>query len=242
MLQSKVAIVTGAGSGIGRAVARALQVAGARVALLGRRKELVEEAREAIHAEPGTTLTFEVDVTHRAALAAAIKAIEESWGRIDILVNNAGTNTPRRALEDIAPEDWDQVVGVNLTGAYNATRACLPALRRCGAGIVINIGSTSSLRPTRLAGIAYVSSKHAIVGFSACIALEERKHGIRATAIHPGEVDTAILEKRPTPVSAERRRLMLRPEDIAEAVVFAATRPPHVSVPTMVVEPSSQEF
>ena len=242
MLQSKVAIITGAGSGIGRAVARALHLAGARVALLGRRRELVEEVEKSLKAERGTTLVFAADVTRRSDLATAIQKVEEAWGRIDILVNNAGTNTPRRGLEDISPEDWDQVVGINLTGAYNATRACLPALRRAGTGLVINIGSTSGFRPSKLAGIAYASSKHAIVGFTACVALEEKKHGIRATAIHPGEVDTPILEKRPTPVSAERRKAILRPEDVAEAVVFAATRPAHVTVPVLVIEPVAQDF
>ncbi len=234
--------MTGAGSGIGRACARSLHAAGGRVALLGRRRELLEETAAALEASPGAVLSLPVDVTDRAAVARAIAMVEEAWGRIDVLVNNAGTNTPRRSLEEIAPEDWDHVVQVNLTGAYNVTRAALPALRRAGSGIVINIGSTSALRASKLAGIAYVAAKHAIAGFTASIQLEERPHGLRATAIHPGEVDTPILEKRLTPVSSGRRRAILRPEDVAEAVLFAATRPPSVAIPVMVIEPVVQDF
>lgn len=242
MLESKIAIVTGAGSGIGRAVARSLHTAGARVALFGRRQELLDETIATLGAAPGTAVGIAVDVTDRQGVDRAVAAVEALWGRIDIVVNNAGTNTPRRALGDIDPHDWDQVIDINLTGPYNVTRAALPALRRSSAGQVINIGSTSGFRPSRLAGIAYASSKHAIVGFTACIQLEEKRHGLRATAIHPGEVDTPILEKRPQPVSEERRKAILRSEDVAEAVLFAATRPVHVVVPVLVIEPTSQDF
>ncbi|HVR73157.1 MAG TPA: SDR family oxidoreductase, partial [Planctomycetota bacterium] len=249
----RVAVVTGAGSGIGRAIAAALYRAGMKVALLGRRRGLLEETRRLIEAPraggrprggsaAGRVLAVPVDVSNRAAAGRAIRRIEKAWGRLDILVNNAGTNTPRRSLEEISPEDWDQVLAVNLTGVYNVTRAALPALRKSGSGHVINIGSISGLRASKVAGIAYTSSKHAVQGFTATIAIEERAHGIRATVIHPGEVDTPILERRPAPVSAERRKVMLRPEDVAETVLFAATRPPRVSLPLIIVEPTAQDF
>lgn len=240
-LQGQAGIVTGAGSGIGRAVARALLDAGMKLALLGRRREALEETAAGARAETERVI-LPVDVADRAAVSEAIRQVEERWPKVDLLVNNAGLNTPRRALEDIAPEDWDHVVAVNLTGAFNVTRAALPLLRREGGARVINIGSTSAFRPSRVAGIAYTSSKHALAGFTATIGLEEQKNGIRATAIHPGEVDTPILEKRPTPVSAERRARILRPEDVADVVLFVATRPPQVAVPLIVVEPASQDF
>jgi NADP-dependent 3-hydroxy acid dehydrogenase YdfG len=242
MLQSKVAIVTGAGTGIGRACARLLHAAGARVALLGRREDLLEESRRELGGDAETTLAHAVDVRDREGVVRAVATVEKKWGRIDILVNNAGTNTPRRSMEAIDPDDWDQVVDVNLTGAYNVTRAALGALRRAEGGLVINIGSTSGVRASTLAGIAYVASKHGIVGFTEALRLEEKPYGLRATAIHPGEVDTPILEKRPSPVSAERRKALLRPDDVAQAVLFVATRPTSVTVPTMVIEPFLQEF
>ena len=126
-----------------------------------------------------------------------------------------------------------------MTGVCPSPASCR---RRAGNGIVINIGSTSGVRASKLAGIAYVSAKHAIAGFTASVGLEEKAHGIRATVIHPGEVDTPILEKRPSPVSAERRRAILRPEDVADTVLFAATRGPAVSLPVIVIEPVVQDF
>jgi NAD(P)-dependent dehydrogenase (short-subunit alcohol dehydrogenase family) len=234
-------IVTGAGSGIGRAAARSLHAAGARVALLGRRKELLDESAAGLEDSGGRALVLPVDVADRDGVGRAVARVEEAWGRIDILVNNAGINTPRRSLEEISPEDWDRVVAVNLTGPYNVTRAALPALRRSGHGLVITIGSVSGFRASRLGGIAYIAAKHGVLGFSATIQVEERKHGIRATAIHPGEVDTPILEKRPTPVPPERRRVLLRSEDVAEAVLFVATRPQGVVIPTLVIEPLAQD-
>jgi NADP-dependent 3-hydroxy acid dehydrogenase YdfG len=229
--------VTGAGSGIGRAAAIALGGAGAAVALLGRRRDLLEETRGLIG--PGSrTLVVPVDISDRAAVNEAIARVAAELGTIDIIVNNAGTNMPRRSLADIDPADWDQVIDVNLTGAYNVTRAALDALRR-SRGLVINIGSTAAVYASRIPGIAYTASKHAIAGFTAALRQEERAHGIRATAIHPGEVDTPILEKRPEPVSTERRGVILRSEDVAEAVLFVATLPARACVPEMVIEPTA---
>jgi len=241
-LADRVAVVTGAGSGIGRAAAAALHGAGARVALLGRRRQLLEETRDLLGARGDGVLVEPLDVGDRDAVRAAIERVETAWGRIDILVNSAGTNTPRRALAETEPEVWDEIVAANLTGAYNLTQACLPALRRAGSGLLINVGSIAGFRASRLAGIAYTASKHGLVGFTAALALEEKPHGLRATAIHPGEVNTPLLEKRPSPVGEERRRNMLRPEDVAEAVLFVATRPAHVALPVVVIEPQTQDF
>jgi NADP-dependent 3-hydroxy acid dehydrogenase YdfG len=230
-------VITGAGSGIGRASAAALAGAGARIALLGRRKASLEDSARACEAAPGDFLVLPADVADRASVDRAMARVLEEWGRVDILVANAGTNTRRRAIGDMPPEEWDEVIAINLTGVYNAVHAALPALREAKDGLVIVIGSTAGLQASRVPGIAYTASKHALVGFTATLRVEEREHGLRATAIHPGEVDTPILEKRPVPVTEERRQAILRPEDVAEAVLFAATRPPRVCLPVMVIEP-----
>ena len=109
------------------------------------------------------------DVADRSAVDQSIARAAAELGRIDIVVNNAGTNTPKRALGNIDPADWDAVVGVNLTGAYNVTRASLEALRRSGHGLVINVGSTAAVYASRIPGIAYTASKHAITGFTAAL-------------------------------------------------------------------------
>jgi NADP-dependent 3-hydroxy acid dehydrogenase YdfG len=238
-LAGKAAIVTGAGSGIGRAAAVALSGAGAAVALLGRRRDLLEETR-ALLAPDARAVILPVDVADRSAAEESVARAAAELGRIDIVVNNAGTNMPRRSFAEIDPADWDAVLAVNVTGAYNVTRAALESLRRSGDGLVINIGSTAAVYASRLPGIAYTASKHAIAGFSAALREEERSHGIRATVIHPGEVDTPILEKRPEPVSAERRRVILRPEDVAAAVLFVATLPGRACVTEMVIEPAAK--
>jgi NAD(P)-dependent dehydrogenase (short-subunit alcohol dehydrogenase family) len=237
-LAGKAAIVTGAGSGIGRAIAQSLSGAGAAVALLGRRRELLDETRGLLDAS-ARALVVPLDVADRPTVDESIARVAAELGAIDIVVNNAGTNTPRRSLADIDPADWDAVIEVNLTGAYNVTRASLEALRRSGDGLVINVGSTAAVYASRIPGIAYTASKHAITGFTAALRQEERAHGIRATALHPGEVDTPILEKRPEPVSAERRRVILRPEDVAAAVLFIALLPGRACVPEMVIEPTA---
>jgi NADP-dependent 3-hydroxy acid dehydrogenase YdfG len=122
------------------------------------------------------------------------------------------------------------------------TRAALPGAPALGARPRHHGSAPCPVSaPRGSAGFAYIAAKHGVLGFSATIQVEERKHGIRATAIHPGEVDTPILEKRPTPRAAERRRVLLRSEDVAEAVLFVATRPPGVVIPTLVIEPLAQD-
>jgi NADP-dependent 3-hydroxy acid dehydrogenase YdfG len=242
-LSGKVAVVTGAGTGIGRAAAAALHEAGARVALLGRRQAPLEACAAALSERgEGRALALPADVTDREGLARAIDSVLSRWERIDILVNNAGTNIPRRSLAETSPADWDEVVAVNLTGAFNAVQAVLPALRRQGSGHIINIGSTSALRASKLGGAAYCAAKHGIVALNDIINQEGKEYGVRGTAIHPGEVDTPILDKRPQPVSEERRRAILRPEDIARAVLFAAASPPRVVVSEIVVKPLGQDW
>jgi NAD(P)-dependent dehydrogenase (short-subunit alcohol dehydrogenase family) len=236
-LAGKTALVTGAGTGIGRASATALSRAGARVALVGRRESALAETARECRAADRDVLLHPADVSDRASVDRAVGRAIEEWGRLDILVANAGINTRRRSMAEITPEEWDDVIAVNLTGVYNAVRAALPHLRSAGDGLVIVIGSTAALGASKLPGIAYTASKHALVGFTATLRIEEREHGLRATAIHPGEVDTPILDKRPVPVSEERRQAILRPEDVGEAVLFAATRPARVCIRVMVIEP-----
>jgi len=243
-LEGKVAVVAGAGTGIGRASAVALVREGARALLAGRRADPLHEtarlAEDAAGDRNGThTFVVPTDVSVREAVARLVERMAETCGRADILVNSAGINTQKRALADVAPEDWDRVVDVNLTGAFNLYRAFLPHLRRT-RGVVINISSMAGIRVGLLGGAAYCASKHGMNALTQSINLEEWRNGIRACVICPGEVDTPILEARATPVTPEHRATMLLPEDVASAVLFAATQPQRALVDLITIRPSAQ--
>jgi NADP-dependent 3-hydroxy acid dehydrogenase YdfG len=236
----KVALITGAGSGIGRATARAFAAEGARLALVGRRLEALQETAAGL--EPERVLLCPCDVAERPAVEAAVARTLERYGRIDILLNNAGTNVKPRATATVDPAAFDTVIAVNLTGVFSMTHAVLPAMRAQGDGVIVNISSIAGLRGSELTGPAYAASKHGVVAMTNVLNAEEREHGIRACAICPGEVDTPILMTRPDPPDAARRALMLQPEDIAATVLFVASLPPRASVPLVVIKPTVQLF
>lgn len=236
----QVVCVTGAGTGIGRAVVREFSAAGARVALFGRRREKLQEAAEGLDAE--RVRICACDVADRAALGHEVAAVEALWGGVSILVNNAGINTNPRSVAEVDPSDWDRTVAINLTGVFNATRAVLAGMRARGGGLVITVASIAGLRASKLAGAAYSASKHGAVALTHSLNEEEVENGIRACAICPGEVETPILEQRVEKVSAERRAAMLQPEDVAAAALFVARLPARACVPELVIKPTVQIF
>jgi NADP-dependent 3-hydroxy acid dehydrogenase YdfG len=241
LLEGKVALVTGGGSGVGAAVARQFAQAGARVVVVGRRAEQLQATCEAITSGPPARQVV-ADVVDRAQVAALLEQIVGELGRLDILVNNAGVNTPERRLDQLSAEDWDYLMTVNATGAFNMIQAALPQMRSQRDGLIINISSISGLRASTLAGAAYSASKHALNALSKVVGQEEEQHGIRSTIISPGDINTPLLDKRPTPVSAEQRAKILQPDDIAAAALFVATLPAHISVPELVIKPVGQMY
>jgi NAD(P)-dependent dehydrogenase (short-subunit alcohol dehydrogenase family) len=238
-LSGQTAVVTGGATGIGKAIAQALAAEGCRVAIAGRREAAL---RDAAKGGSQSLLFHTVDVTDRRSVAALFTWANETLGRVDILVNNAGINTQKRTLADIPAETWDQVMAINATGAYNCMAAVLPGMRSRSAGLIVNICSVSGLRASMLGGVAYCASKFAVSALSTAAALEEGRNGIRVTSICPGEVDTPILEERPVKVSAEHRSKILRPEDIAAAVLMVACLPPRAHVPELIIKPTWQDF
>lgn len=240
-LAGKTAVVTGGGSGIGLGVAKALAAAGCKVALAGRREDVLKSAAaECRGAEP--TLFHPCDVADRGSVNAFFAWAEQKLGRIDILVNAAGVNVKQRSMAEMPPDQWDYVMGVNATGVYNCLHAVLGPMRARKDGLIINISSTSGKRAAPLGGVAYDASKFAVTALGVAVGNEDRLNGIRVTNIFPGEVDTPILEFRPQAVSAERRATMLKPEDVAHLVVAIAQLPPHAHVPELVIKPLVQEF
>lgn len=237
-LAGQVAVVTGAGSGIGRAIARAFARAGARVVVVGRRVGPLQQVAAEIGAAGGTALVRALDVSDERGVAELFAEVERRFGRLDLLVNAAGINVPRRNLGDTTPADFRRVLEVNLVGSFLCVQAALRLMRRQRSGTIINIVSAAAKQASALSGVAYSASKFGQDALTQLINVEERRNGIRACAIYPGEVDTPILEARPFPPSAAERAQMLQPEDIAAAALYVATQPPRVNVEEVSIRPT----
>lgn len=240
-LSNRTAVVTGGGTGIGAAIALALAAEGCRVAICGRRRDKLEETAARFPGEP-RILTRAADVSVRDEAQQLIDWATRQLGRIDILVNAAGVNVVHRTMATLDPADWDKLLRINATGAYNTMHYTLPQMRQRQDGLIVNIVSIAGLRASPLGGVAYSASKFALTALGTCVALEEKDHGIRVTNIHPGEVETPILDARPTPVTAEHRARILQPEDVAAAVLMVCKLPPRAHVSDLVIKPTTQAF
>ncbi len=242
-LGNQVVWITGAGTGIGRAIALAFARAGCRLALSGRRLPLLHETAALLPTPP---LIVPLDVTDPDQVTAAHARVAAALGPVEILVNNAGANTRRRHWKDLQPADMAQIVDVNLKGPFLCTLAVLPAMRARGAGggggLLIHVVSNAATGIYAVAGPAYTASKHGARAMSATLNAEEGIHGIRSVCINPGEVETPILDHRPNPVGARDRALMVQPEDIAEAALFAARLPPRTCMAEMLITPTDNNF
>ena len=240
-LDGKTALVVGGGTGIGKAIALRLAAAGCHVAISGRREAVLVEAAAEHNGTP--TIVHKVaDAADRPSVTDLITWANEALGRVDILVNSAGINVANRSLERLDPEDWDRLIAVNATGAYNCVWAVLPQMRSRRDGVIINVSSIAGKRATMLGGVAYNASKFAMAALGTSAALEVGGEGIRVTTIFPGEVETPILLQRPVPVSAEHRARILQPEDVADAVLMIACLPARAHVPELVIKPTSQDY
>ena len=240
-LQGKTAVVTGGGTGIGWGIAQALAREGCRVAIAGRRAEQLRAAAASWTQTP-EILWHPVDVADRARVAALFQWVTETLGRLDILVNSAGINIADRSMAAMQPEQWDQVLAINATGAYNCLYHALPQMRARQEGLVINISSISGKRATALGGVAYCASKFAMTALGTSVGNECAADGVRITNIYPGEVNTPILKHRPTPVREERKTAMLQPDDFGDLVVAVACLHPRAHVAEIVLKPTVQQY
>ena len=221
-----IAVVTGAGSGVGRAIALKFAREGWNVALISRRSETLSETLALAPEESRDRLaSFACDVSDAAAVEEAGKQVVAKFGQVDVLVNAAGINVRQRSFEALSLDDWHAVLGTNLHGAYYCVRAFLPGMRARQTGTIININSDVGKIARDLAGPAYVSSKFGLNGLTQQINAEERRHGVRACSICPRDINTPLLDKRPQPPSQEARAGMIQPEDMAECVWLVATLP-----------------
>ena len=238
----KTALVTGAGSGIGRSITATLAEMGLRVALLGRDREKLERARAGLAMGRDSAFVAACDISDRFAVKAAVDQIMTAFDGIDVLVCNAGTNVKNRSLESLDPTDWDRMIATNLTGSFNLVHSVLPSMRQRKNGLIVQICSVAGLRASTLGGAGYSASKFGQSALGICLGREEGPRGIRSSVIYPGEVNTPILDARPIPVGAERRAAILQPEDVAAAVRFLVELHPRAHVPELVIKPTVDDF
>lgn len=237
-LTDKLVWITGAGTGIGEAGALTLAKAGCRTVLSGRRREPLDDLAVRIRDAGGEAHVEALDVADRDAVMSLGARIVDTHGAVDILLNSAGINIPKRHWPDVSLDDWDAVVQIDLNGAFYCTQAVLPAMRAQKDGLVINVSSWAGVHVSFLTGPAYNAAKHGMTAMTESLNMEECIHGIRATALCPGEVSTPIMDKRPVPMSAEDRARMVQPEEMGETILYLAQMPAHVCVNQLVISPT----
>lgn len=233
-LEGKVAVVTGAGKGIGKACALALAREGAKVALAARTEADIEAVAAAIGAGGGEALALATDVADEGSVEALFAAVAEAWGTVDILVNNAGIYHAWGPITDYAVEDWDRIMSVNLRGVFMCTRGALRLMKAQGSGKIISISSVAG-KWAIAGGSAYSTSKFGLDGFHQSAAREARDYGVSVTVINPGVVSTEG-QGPDTPEKAG----WLRPEEVADAVLLAATTRPETTIYEVTLFPREQ--
>jgi NAD(P)-dependent dehydrogenase (short-subunit alcohol dehydrogenase family) len=236
-LDGKVAMVTGASSGIGAAIARGLATEGATVALVARRADRLDQVAAAIGAAGGAAIPIPADVTVEAEVERVFGALVERGGRLDILVNNAGTAI-RGPIDELPIEDWDRVIAINLRAPFLCTRQALRIMKRQGGGRIINIGSISAQR-VRPNNAPYNASKLGIDGLTHSTALEGRPYGVSCCILHPGNTKSELtLDPRRLPSDEP----MMEADELAQAAVLMAALPPGVSMFQAIVLPVTQAY
>jgi NAD(P)-dependent dehydrogenase (short-subunit alcohol dehydrogenase family) len=235
---NKTAVVTGAGSGVGRATALALVKQGWKVAILGRRKSALNETARLAGKRAKQLVVIPCDIGDPKAVAKMASAVFKKFGTVEALVNAAGTNIPRRSLAELSFEDYHAVIDANLHGSYYCAQAFLPQMRERRSGTIVNIVSDAGRQASPKSGPAYVLSKFGQAGLTQSINAEERKNGIRACSVFPGDIDTPLLDKRPVVPDAAARAVMMKSEDVAACALLAINMPARALVEEILVRPA----
>jgi 3-oxoacyl-[acyl-carrier protein] reductase len=231
-LSGQVALVTGAGRGIGAAIAEKLASFGAAVVLSGRTRSHLETTASRIHAQGGEARVEAADVTDLVSVEKLAAIIDESFKRLDILVNNAGIGSFSGPLHEMTPQAWEKVLNTNLRGVFYAMRAFVPMIMRGGGGHIINISSLAGKNPLPN-GAAYAASKWGLNGLSYSVAEELRTHRIRVSVVSPGSVDTEL-----SPHEGKDATRMLKPADVAHVVAMLVTQAPQSFASEVLLRPT----
>ncbi len=242
---SKVALVTGAGTGIGKSAALALAKDGYRVALLGRRRELLEQTAKDV--QPAQTLVLPTDVGNPQAVKAAFAQVRDAWGRLDVLFNNAGMGAPAIPMEDLSFEQWKAVVDVNLTGMFLCTQEAIKIMKNQTprGGRIINNGSISAHAP-RPNSVAYTATKHAVTGLTKSTSLDCRKYDIACGQIDIGNAATEMTERMKNGVAQANGTTAVEPRmDVAHvgsAILYMANLPLDANVQFLTIMATKMPF
>jgi NADP-dependent 3-hydroxy acid dehydrogenase YdfG len=245
VLKNKVAIITGASSGIGYATSLTLSKAGIRVAVGARRTERLQELEKQIIENNGEILIQKTDVTRKSDCDSLVDTVVEKWGKVDVLINNAGL-MPLSYFKSGKVEEWEQMVDVNIKGVLYCTSAVVPYMIEKKSGQIINISSVAG-RIVFAGGSVYCATKHAIAALSEGLRKElSPTYNIRVTCIEPGAVETELLESITDEsmtgfIQATKNMETLRSDDIANAILYAVQAPRHVNVNEILIRPTAQE-
>jgi 3-oxoacyl-[acyl-carrier protein] reductase len=233
-LAGQVSVITGAGRGIGAAIAHELSNLGATTVLLGRSRSALESTAQAITQTGGKAEVISCDVTSLPSVANATLQVESSLGRVDILVNNAGIGGFGGPLHQLPPEEWEKILNTNLRGVYYTTRAFTPMMIRTRSGHIINISSLAGKNPLPN-GAAYAASKWGLNGLSYSLAEELRGYNIRVSVVCPGSTNTEL-----SPHAGKDPAKMLQPEDVAHVVAMLVTQSPQSFVSEISLRPTQK--
>lgn len=238
LLNDQVAIITGAGTGIGREAALLFADQGATLVLAGRRIEPLNEVVQLIESNGGIAVARSTDLGDGDAAAALGTWALAEFGKVDIIVNNAGHSTAAKSIRYIPTDQWDSVFRVNVEGVYRLTQSLIESMLERGTGTVITTSSYAAIHPGLLGGLAYSAAKAASYNLMQGINAELNTKGIRASTVLPAEVDTPILDRRPLKPDAAARATMMMPEDVAMAILLCATLPQRTVIEEIVMSPT----
>jgi NAD(P)-dependent dehydrogenase (short-subunit alcohol dehydrogenase family) len=233
-LKDKAAIITGAGSGLGKAAAQLFAKEGAKVVVAANREKEGEQTVRSIKEGGGDAILVRVDVTSASDLEKAIKTAVDKYGKLDIMFNNAGTPGPGKLIAELTEEEWNQVIAVNLTGVFLGTKYAIPEMLKCGGGVIINTSSVAGVSPRRYGG-AYAAAKSGVIQLTKTTALEYARKNIRVNCILPGPIDTPFFSKvgggAVDKIAAFKEKVrnevplgrFAQPEEIARVALFLAS-------------------
>ena len=237
-LENKVCLITGGGSGIGRATANKMAKEGARIIVVGRTQTKIDETVSGIKKDGGYASGYATDVSDQALVDDLVSSVIQEHSKIDLLLNNAGHSSKHRRLTTTTATELQSVIDSNLIGTIYCSQAVVPHMLSAEEGTIINVASIAGLSPSNLGGMIYSAVKAAVITFTGFLNDDLKNTGIRASVVIPGEVDTPILDNRPIPPDENARAKMVTAEDTAEAISMIARLPLRTNIPELQIRPT----